>query len=429
MDDTRQTDELRVADDAVEPIGSHAKRAAHFAAPAAPRHFRESPVEQSELPEAEPAEPRAEGEAVPAVPLEAVPEERVVARRPGAHFSPAPQAVAADAAETRILATPEPVDADATVLMPADADAGADADATVLMTPEQDQPADAAQGEAAHDAPTSWEGMYVIEEDYPSARPVPYVPEASEGQSVDKDATEPFFVAMDPNFEMNALRVDAAGQPQTAVREKRASRDTWAWVKPTLRPLGLAAALALLIWGGVTFSHSWQRGGETSPAATTDAAVEVTQRENKPLTALSAQDMAARVPDAGGNAAQPTTTREPAMGEIYGEPIVVSRNTGGNQGQGYGSGYGWAYEPEPEEAPASAESPASAVAPTSPASPTSPAASDPAPSAPETTPAPEPTPSAPEPTPAPESTPPASESASSEGGSAPASEPQAVTEF
>jgi ABC-type uncharacterized transport system permease subunit len=117
------------------------------------------------------------------------------------------------------------------------------------MTPEQDQPADAAQGEVAHDAPTSREGMYVIEEDYPSARPVSFVPEASEGQSVDKDATEPFFVAMDPNFEMNTLRVDAAGQPQTAVREHRASRDTWAWVKPTLRPLGLAAALALLIWG------------------------------------------------------------------------------------------------------------------------------------------------------------------------------------
>jgi hypothetical protein len=235
---------------------------------------------------------------------------------------------------------------------------------------------------------------------------------------------------------MNTLRVDAAGQPQTAVREHRASRDTWAWVKPTLRPLGLAAALALLIWGGVTFSHSWQRGGETSPAATTDAAVEVTQRENKPLTALSAQDMAARVPDAGGNAAQPTTTREPAMGEIYGEPIVLPRNTStGNQNQSYGSGYGWYGGSEGEESQASPESPESAASPASPASPesaTSPTAPETTPSAPETTPDPEPTPSAPEPDPAPDPAPSAPEPdpapAPSGGDSAPAAETQAATE-
>jgi len=284
-----------------------------------------------------------------------------------------------------------------------------DAQATVLMDPAEaasdpSDPADpVAQDASGFDPAQSWKGMYVTEEDYSSATTVPFAVESSETQAVDPDATAPFFMAINPDFEMDPLRSDAE-QARGAARDNRKRRDPWAWVKPAVRSLGLAAGVALLVWGGVSLGHAWRYGTDSKP----DAAVESAQRENKPLTALSAQDMALQVGNSGSNAARPTTTREPAMGEIYGEPIVISR----------GNTY---YEPEPEEEPAS---PQSAESPESPKTgPVTSPETTPAP-APETAPAPEPTPS--EPTPAPETTP-SSAPEPPAAPAAPATETQALT--
>ena len=443
MDDTRQAKGSHVADEPVDRPASHTRRPAHFAA----RHFDPSLVEQFDAepaaaaPEpaaAVPSEPAAhaahaahaadlpvhEEVAVPAHAAHAAhaAEPEAPAAQPSAEPSADPQAtvlmeapeapVPADSQATVLMEAPEdvavPDDPDATVLMDPDP-AEIDAQATVLMDPAEaasdpSDPADpVAQDASGFDPAQSWKGMYVTEEDYSSATTVPFAVESSETQAVDPDATAPFFMAINPDFEMDPLRSDAE-QARGAARDNRKRRDPWAWVKPAVRSLGLAAGVALLVWGGVSLGHAWRYGTDSKP----DAAVESAQRENKPLTALSAQDMALQVGNSGSNAARPTTTREPAMGEIYGEPIVISR----------GNTY---YEPEPEEEPAS---PQSAESPESPKTgPVTSPETTPAP-APETAPAPEPTPS--EPTPAPETTP-SSAPEPPAAPAAPATETQALT--